>query len=821
MNSLTVNNRLSQQPGMYEYRPLRHECRLPNSLVVRNHREHSLTVGDESCRNLTAGFVMEGDFMSMLFAGNQKLSALSICARATRMSVLALCGNSGVILLSVKRRQSDGAIVEVYTKRIWSFFPVACANFFSVVKDGPLTPAARLLSILVIAVAFVPIRSATSAWVRPASLRAASISSSNANSSAMASYSALNAGSSIHLAAISSCVIVGALRLPVMLNLLHSGFCLFAFSYRGFLSLLYKAVQHDDALSCQGAVKNASDAIAAFNPKLKKPITKGAGVRFSEIAAIHLHSFNKVLISGSHTQWKLIHLNPDFLVVVLNSVVHRCKHNKIVMFVQCIDSAIPGRYTVQAPYKAGAGIGVLELLSATNDAPASFLLSQLGYIQIMVGWVGAPKGAPVSDNAGYANPAQFTTSEIGVSGGGVTSKLSEAAIMATVPTLAQPEISVINGQAVTSSLAVADYFTKRHDDVLKKIRALDCSPEFTARNFAVSDYTDASGRKLPCYNITRDGFAFLAMGFTGKRAAQFKEAYINAFNQMEKRCITALSLFDYLRLLRLAGVPGYISHVAVNPATGFSSPEHITAHNRACGFFVCNAPSHLNYGGLGRGAERLAGFCDDRSANPAQVTTSCLAAACGDKSKLITGAVVMTTIPTLDQPELCVIDGKVVTSSLAVADYFHKPHKDVLAKISRLDCSVEFTERNFSLSKYTDVTGRKLPCYHITRNGFAFLAMSFTGKRAARFKEAYIKAFDQMEKQLSTPSVLIDAAHNASVLYSYISSIHQVWLQQLYPMLEKAESPLAVSLHDRINDAAALASLINMTLNRSEVRGRK
>lgn len=821
MNSLTVNNRLSQQPGMYEYRPLRHECRLPNSLVVRNHREHSLTVGDESCRNLTAGFVMEGDFMSMLFAGNQKLSALSICARATRMSVLALCGNSGVILLSVKRRQSDGAIVEVYTKRIWSFFPVACANFFSVVKDGPLTPAARLLSILVIAVAFVPIRSATSAWVRPASLRAASISSSNANSSAMASYSALNAGSSIHLAAISSCVIVGALRLPVMLNLLHSGFCLFAFSYRGFLSLLYKAVQHDDALSCQGAVKNASDAIAAFNPKLKKPITKGAGVRFSEIAAIHLHSFNKVLISGSHTQWKLIHLNPDFLVVVLNSVVHRCKHNKIVMFVQCIDSAIPGRYTVQAPYKAGAGIGVLEFNIEHNRAHAVFSCHEHCYAQIMVGRAGASQDAPGSMLTGYANPVRLTTSVIGVPCGEFFEFNIGAVTMTTLPTLAQPEIRIINGQAVTSSQAVADYFIKRHDNVIQKIKNLECSSKFAALNFKESEYTDATGRKLPCYNITRDGFAFLAMGFTGKRAAQFKEAYINAFNQMEKRCITALSLFDYLRLLRLAGVPGYISHVAVNPATGFSSPEHITAHNRACGFFVCNAPSHLNYGGLGRGAERLAGFCDDRSANPAQVTTSCLAAACGDKSKLITGAVVMTTIPTLDQPELCVIDGKVVTSSLAVADYFHKPHKDVLAKISRLDCSVEFTERNFSLSKYTDVTGRKLPCYHITRNGFAFLAMSFTGKRAARFKEAYIKAFDQMEKQLSTPSVLIDAAHNASVLYSYISSIHQVWLQQLYPMLEKAESPLAVSLHDRINDAAALASLINMTLNRSEVRGRK
>lgn len=220
-------------------------------------------------------------------------------------------------------------------------------------------------------------------------------------------------------------------------------------------------MQHNNAFPCQGAVKNARYAIAAFDPKLKKPITKGAGVRLSEIAAIHLHSFNKVLISGPQTQWKLSHFNPDFLVVVLNSVVHDSKHNKIVMLSQALDNMISGSYTDSAPHKTGAGIGVLELLSATNDALASFLLSQLGYIQIMVGWVGAPKGAPVSDNAGYANPAQFTTSEIGVSGGGVTSKLSEAAIMATVPTLVQPEISVINGQAVTSSLAVREQTTEQ------------------------------------------------------------------------------------------------------------------------------------------------------------------------------------------------------------------------------------------------------------------------------------------------------------------------------------------------------------------------
>ncbi|HHZ5870128.1 TPA: ash family protein [Escherichia coli] len=102
---------------------------------------------------------------------------------------------------------------------------------------------------------------------------------------------------------------------------------------------------------------------------------------------------------------------------------------------QHIDSAIPGRYTVQTPYKAGAGIGVLELHTATIGALASFLLLQLSYTQIMVGWVGAPKGAPVSVCAGYANPAQFTTSEIGVSGGGSYPLHTEAAIMATVPAL--------------------------------------------------------------------------------------------------------------------------------------------------------------------------------------------------------------------------------------------------------------------------------------------------------------------------------------------------------------------------------------------------
>ncbi|HEB9026688.1 TPA: Rha family transcriptional regulator [Escherichia coli] len=387
MNSLTANNRLSQQlvVSVAAHLLLRHECRLPNHLAVSNHRELYLTVGGELCRNLTAGFVTEEDFMFMLFVGSQKHSALSIFAKTTRMSALVLCGNSGVILLSVKDHQH-------------------------------------------------------------------------------------------------------------------------------------------------------------------------------------------------------------------------------------IDSAIPGRYTVQAPYKAGAGIGVLKLITEHNRAHAVFSCHEHCYAQIMVGRTGPTSVGPGSVVSGNANPVRLTTSVIGVPCGEFSKKLTTGAVtMTTLPTLSQPEIAIVDGQAVTSSLAVADFFSKRHDDVLKKIRILDCSPEFCARNFAETSILvrqpNGGTRKLPCYQITRDGFAFLAMGFTGKRAAQFKEAYINAFNQMEK--------------------------------------------------------------------------------------------------------------------------------------------------------------------------------------------------------------------QLSNPSVLSDVAHNASVLYSYISSIHQVWLQQLYPMLAKAESPLAVSLYDYINDASALACLINLSLNPSEVRGRK
>ena len=88
-------------------------------------------------------------------------------------------------------------------------------------------------------------------------------------------------------------------------------------------------------------------------------------------------------------------------------------------------------------------------------------------------------------------------------------------------------------QVVVSSRDVARVFEKRHDNVLKDIRELKISSEFRLLNFEESNYLNEQSKQQPQYILTRDGFAIIAMGYTGKKAMQFKEAYINTFNRME------------------------------------------------------------------------------------------------------------------------------------------------------------------------------------------------------------------------------------------------------------------------------------------------
>ncbi|HFL4487992.1 TPA: ash family protein [Escherichia coli] len=322
-----------------------------------------------------------------------------------------------------------------------------------------------------------------------------------------------------------------------------------------------------------------------------------------------------------------------------------------------IDSAISGRYTVQAPYKAGAGIGVLKFTEEHNRARAVFSCHEHCYAQIMVGRAGASQDAPGSSVTGYANPVRLTTSVIGVPCGEYFKPTEEAAIMATVPTSPYLKIEVVNGKAVTTSL------------------------------------------------------------------------------------------FEYLKLLRLAGVPGYISCVAVNPATGFSSLNLSTAHNRASGFFVCNAQSRLNYGGLSGGAERLAGDCGYRSANPAQVTTSCLAATRGGLKTLSTGAVTMTTTTTHPFLKIETVNGKAVIFSLHVACHFKRMHQNIVDKIEYLNCSRDFFTRNFIPGTY-HIYGDSLRGYYITLDGLMMLQLGLS-LRTMRYYESCIEAFHEAETSLS------------------------------------------------------------------------
>jgi Rha family phage regulatory protein len=108
-----------------------------------------------------------------------------------------------------------------------------------------------------------------------------------------------------------------------------------------------------------------------------------------------------------------------------------------------------------------------------------------------------------------------------------------------------------NGKIVVSSRDIANAFTKEHARVMRDIRELKVSEEFRLGNFAESSYLNEQGKQQPEMLVTRDGFTILAMGYTGETAMEFKEAYINAFNEMERKFHSPQ---NYLEALKAAVV---------------------------------------------------------------------------------------------------------------------------------------------------------------------------------------------------------------------------------------------------------------------------
>lgn len=131
-------------------------------------------------------------------------------------------------------------------------------------------------------------------------------------------------------------------------------------------------------------------------------------------------------------------------------------------------------------------------------------------------------------------------------------------------------VTALDGVPMVSSRKVAEIFDKRHDHVMRDIDSIINDllkpgetgnrlglpkfgeanrKDFADINFKKSFYKDSQGKRYREYLLTRDGFTLVAMGFTGKKALEFKITYINRFNEMERFIISrSLARLEYPEL---------------------------------------------------------------------------------------------------------------------------------------------------------------------------------------------------------------------------------------------------------------------------------
>ncbi|ENP7043200.1 Rha family transcriptional regulator [Campylobacter coli] len=95
-------------------------------------------------------------------------------------------------------------------------------------------------------------------------------------------------------------------------------------------------------------------------------------------------------------------------------------------------------------------------------------------------------------------------------------------------------LNIKENKVFINSLDLAKVFNKNHRHILQTTKNQPQN-DFTESNFILSTYKDKKGELRPCYNLTRDGFSLLVMGFTGEKAYKWKIEFIKAFNEMEKR----------------------------------------------------------------------------------------------------------------------------------------------------------------------------------------------------------------------------------------------------------------------------------------------
>jgi anti-repressor protein len=158
---------------------------------------------------------------------------------------------------------------------------------------------------------------------------------------------------------------------------------------------------------------------------------------------------------------------------------------------------------------------------------------------------------------------------------------------------------------------------------------------------------------------------------------------------------------------------------------------------------------------------------------------------------------------------------RVVVSSKDVARIFGKRHDHVLRDIQELNCSMEFRLPNFGETSQSVAMPkggtRKEKFYLITRDGFVLLVMGYTGEKAMRFKEAYIREFNRMEEDLrgraslQVPKTLKDALFLAAKLEGEREALEA----RNREMAPKAEFYDAVARSTTAMDLGKVAKILN------------
>lgn len=158
------------------------------------------------------------------------------------------------------------------------------------------------------------------------------------------------------------------------------------------------------------------------------------------------------------------------------------------------------------------------------------------------------------------------------------------------PLAAAQSLFLDHGHPVTTSPAIAERFGKIHRNAMRDIEKLLAAmpdPEFSRLNFERSNFTNTRGKTYPAYRLTKNGFALLAMGFTGAEALAWKIAFLQAFDSLEAELAARVEReAGALRHLRphwpaiAAGTEAGLRRVQICATTGHKSPATITANRR-------------------------------------------------------------------------------------------------------------------------------------------------------------------------------------------------------------------------------------------------